>query len=101
MPLVLTVTQETNTPRRPTLMDAVKAKKKPVNVWQPAELGLAAEALEAHGGVTRIAQEGIVVKRKERRLQGNDMTALANQLLDALLAEQTVTGRSAWLSRAM
>lgn len=93
LPLVLTVTQETNTPRRPTLMDAVKAKKKPVNVWQPAELGLAAEALEAHGGVTRIAQEGIVVKRKERRLQGNDMTALANQLLDALLAEQTVTGQ--------
>ena len=44
LPLVLTVTQETNTPRRPTLMDALKAKKKPVIVWQPtADLGLAAE----------------------------------------------------------
>ena len=42
LPLVLTVTQETNTPRRPTLMDALKAKKKPVVVWQPAaDLGLA------------------------------------------------------------
>jgi electron transfer flavoprotein beta subunit len=94
LPLVLTVTQETNTPRRPTLMDAVKAKKKPVSVWQPAaDLELSPEALQAHGGVVRVAQEGIVIKRKERRLQGGDMTALANQLLDALLAEQTVTGQ--------
>ena len=91
LPLVLTVTQETNTPRRPTLMDAMKAKKKPVNVWQPAaDLGLDPASLRAHGGVTRVAQEGIVVKRKELRLQGGDMTALANRLLDALVAEQVV-----------
>lgn len=91
LPLVLTVTQETNTPRRPTLMDAVKAKKKPVVIWQPtADLGLSAAALLEHGGVTRIAQEGIVIKRKEQLLRGADMNALANQLLDALLAEQVV-----------
>lgn len=91
LPLVLTVTQETNTPRRPTLMDAVKAKKKPVVVWQPAgDLGLSAEALQAHGGVTRTSQEGIVIKRKEQVLKGDDMAALANKLLDALLAEHVV-----------
>jgi electron transfer flavoprotein beta subunit len=91
LPLVLTVTQETNTPRRPTLMDAVKAKKKPVVVWQPeADLGLSAATLQAQGGVTRIAQEGVVIARKERLLKGDDMKALANQLLDALLAEHVV-----------
>lgn len=91
LPLVVTVTQETNTPRRPTLMDAMKAKKKTVNIWQPAgDLGLDPAALQAHGGVTRVAQEGIVVKRKELRLQGGDMAALANRLLDALVAEQVV-----------
>lgn len=91
LPLVVTVTQETNTPRRPTLMDAMKAKKKTVTIWQPAaDLGLDPAALQAHGGVTRLAQEGIVVKRKELRLQGSDMQALANRLLDALVAEQVV-----------
>ena len=92
LPLVLTVTQETNTPRRPTLMDALKAKKKPVAVWQvAADLGLTPEQLQARAGVTRTAQEGIVIKRKQQMFQGEDMAALANQLLDALVAERVVT----------
>lgn len=91
LPLVLTVTQETNTPRRPTLMDALKAKKKPVVVWQPgADLNVTPEALQARAGVTRVAQEGIVVKRKQQLFQGEDMAALANQVLDALVAERVV-----------
>ena len=91
LPLVLTVTQETNTPRRSTLMDAVKAKKKPVTIWQPAaELNLTAEMLLARVGAKRTAQEGIVVRRKQQLLQGEDMTALANQLLDALVAERVL-----------
>jgi electron transfer flavoprotein beta subunit len=91
LPLVLTVTQETNTPRRPTLMDALKAKKKPVAVWQPeADLNLTPEQLQTRAGVTRTAQTGIVVKRKQQMFQGEDMAALANQLLDALVAERVV-----------
>lgn len=91
LPLVLTVTQETNTPRRPTLMDALKAKKKPVTIWQPAaDLGLTAEVLSAQAGVTRTAQEGIVIRRKQQMFQGEDMATLANQLLDALVAERVV-----------
>jgi len=91
LPLVLTVTQETNTPRRSTLMDAVKAKKKPVTIWQPAaELNLTAEALLARVGTKRTAQEGIVVRRKQQLFQGEDMANLANQLLDALVAERVL-----------
>lgn len=93
LPLVLTVTQETNTPRRPTLMDALKAKKKPVNVWNVADLGLTPEQLQARASVIRTGQEGIVVVRKQKLLQGEDMAALANQLLDALAAERVVAER--------
>lgn len=91
LPAVLTVTQETNTPRRPTLMDAVKAKKKPLNVWQPAgDLGLSVEALEARALVQRVAQSGVVVRRKQVMLSNGDVTAMANQLIDALVAEQVI-----------
>jgi electron transfer flavoprotein beta subunit len=91
LPAVLTVTQETNTPRRPTLMDAVKAKKKPVTVWQPADdLGLSPQTLEARALVQRVAQEGIIVRRKQKMLSNGDVTAMANQLIDALVAEQVI-----------
>lgn len=91
LPLVLTVTQETNTPRRPTLMDALKAKKKPVTIWQPAaDLALSPEPLQARTGYTQTAQTGIVVRRKQQMFQGEDMAALANQLLDALIADRVL-----------
>lgn len=91
LPAVMTVTQETNTPRRPTLMDAVKAKKKPVNIWQPAtDLDLTNGSIEARVSVHRIDQAGIVVQRKQKMLADGDMTTVANQLIDALVAEQLV-----------
>lgn len=91
LPAVLTVTQETNTPRKPTLMDAVKAKKKPVNIWQPAEdLGLSNEAIEKRAKVRLVHQEGIVVQRKQQMFANGDAAATANQLIDALVADHVV-----------
>jgi electron transfer flavoprotein alpha/beta subunit len=87
---VMTVTQETNTPRRPTLMDAVKAKKKPVIIWQPADLGLADGAIAGRVHVRLIDQTGIVVRRKQQMFAGGDMTAVANQVIDALVADHVV-----------
>lgn len=91
LPLVLTVTQETNTPRRPTLMDALKAKKKTVTIWQPAaDLDLSPESLQTRTGYTQTAQTGIVVRRKQQMFKGEDMAALANQLLDTLVTERVL-----------
>ena len=91
LPAVLTVTQETNTPRRPTLMDALKAKKKPVAIWQPEEdLGLSAESMQVRALVECLHQEGIVVQRKQKLFSDGDMATVANQLIDALLAEGVV-----------
>lgn len=91
LPLVLTVTQETNTPRRPTLMDALKAKKKPVTIWHPLDdLGLGAEQVSGRAQVERLDQKGIVVRRKQKVFNDSDLTATANQLIDALIAEGVV-----------
>ena len=41
LPALVSVAEEAFPPRRTTLMDAIKAKKKPVNIWQvEADLGL-------------------------------------------------------------
>lgn len=93
LPAVMTVTQETNTPRRPTLMDAVKAKKKPVNIVQPVDLGLTNGAIAGLAMVRRIDQEGIVVQRKQHMFADGDLAVVANQIIDALVTEQIVKGR--------
>lgn len=91
LPVVMTVTQETNTPRRPTLMDAVKAKKKPLNIWQPSEdLGLSEQAIGSRVKVQRVNQEGIVVKRKQHMFSNGDVKATANQLIDVLIADHVL-----------
>lgn len=71
LPALLTVTQETNTPRRPTLMDLLKVRKKPIMEWQLEEdLGLSAQGLRDASALQLLDTEGIVVERKQVLLKG-------------------------------
>lgn len=88
LPAVVSVVEELNAPRRPTLMQALKAKQKPVHHWQLAEdLSLSPEELAADKKLERIERTGVVVNRKRQILAGDDLSALANQLLDILEEE--------------
>jgi electron transfer flavoprotein alpha/beta subunit len=92
LPVVISVTEETNTPRRPTLMDALKAKKKPVNLWQvDGELALSKDTLEQRIALEKVGTEGIVIHRKQELLKGGSSAELANQLIDLLLQENVIT----------
>ncbi len=96
LPALISVTEETNTPRRPTLMDALKAKKKPVHLWQvDSDLGLSKEELSHQILLEKVETRGVVIHRKQELLQGKDPAAVANQLLDRLLAETVLTEGSA------
>jgi electron transfer flavoprotein alpha/beta subunit len=92
MPAVISVAEEAFTPRRTTLMDALKAKKKPVNTWSLTDLGLSQADLEAASGFSQASQTGVVVHRKGQVLKGADMNALADRLIDALVQENVLTG---------
>lgn len=88
LPAVVSVVEELNAPRRPTLMQALKAKQKPVHHWQLAEdLSLAPEELAADKKLERVARTGVVVHRKRQVLAGDDMVALARQLIESLEEE--------------
>lgn len=93
LPALITVTQETNTPRRPTLMEAMQAKKKPVHLWDVAEdVGLTRDDLESRAYLERTDSKGIVIHRKRVKMEGSDKRALANQLVDRLIREGVLEG---------
>lgn len=93
LPVLVTVTQETNTPRRPTLMEAMQAKKKPVHLWDVEEdLGLTRADLQSRATLERTGTKGIVIHRKRVKLEDKDQQALANQLVDKLIEEGVLEG---------
>ena len=95
LPAIASVAEEAFPPRRTTLMDAIKAKKKPVNIWQmEADLGLTSAKLEQYNSFASSSQIGVVVHRKQNIYKGKPVVELADQLIDALLEENVVKGNA-------
>lgn len=92
LPAVVTIAEEAYPPRRTTLMDALKAKKKPVNVISIGDLGLDQAALEEKSQIKLAEQQGIVVHRKQQIIKGASMQEAADKLIDILLQENVLKG---------
>jgi electron transfer flavoprotein alpha/beta subunit len=92
-PALISIAEESFPPRRTTLMDALKAKKKPVNLWNLQEhLGIAVEEAGQAGELGILSQEGIVVHRKRQMVSGQSPAEAADHLIDALLQENILKG---------
>lgn len=88
LPCIVSVAEEAFPPRRTTLMDAIKAKKKPVAVWTAQDIPEVEQARgEAQTGSRCVGQKGIVVQRKQQILKGQSMAEMADQLIDSLIRE--------------
>jgi electron transfer flavoprotein beta subunit len=93
LPALISVAEEAFPPRRTTLMDAIKAKKKPVATWQvEADLGLSPAQLSDLSCFASSSQMGVVVHRKQNIFKGKSPVEMADQLIDALLQENVLTG---------
>jgi electron transfer flavoprotein beta subunit len=92
LPAVVTIAEEAYPPRRTTLMDALKAKKKPVNVLSVGDLGLDQAELEQKSQVILAEQQGIVVHRKQQIVKGASMQEMADKLIDILVQENVLKG---------
>lgn len=93
LPVLISVMEESNTPRRPTLLEAMKAKKKPVHLWNvEADLGLSADELQKKAALEIVQSEGVVVHRKQKLLQGDDLAALSNELVNLLMVDHVIEG---------
>lgn len=83
-PLVVTVVSEINEPRIPSLMNIMKAGKKPVMEWGLDDLGLASDDLAAQKQIlSNLAEEQ---DRKNIILEG-DIVDQAGELINALTKE--------------
>jgi electron transfer flavoprotein beta subunit len=92
LPAVVSVAEEAFSPRRTTLMDAIKAKKKPVNLWALSDVDLSQTELESLSVFEQASQTGVVVHRKQQVLKSQDMVELADRLIDALVQENVLKG---------
>jgi len=93
LPALISVAEEAFPPRRTTLMDAIKAKKKAVTIWQVQDdLGLAPAELEGMSYFSSTSKIGVVVHRKQNIFKGKTCVEMADQLIDALLQENVLKG---------
>ncbi|MEM2394087.1 MAG: electron transfer flavoprotein subunit beta/FixA family protein [Candidatus Bathyarchaeia archaeon] len=91
MPALLTVTKEINEPRVPTLMDVLKASKKPIITWTLSDLGIPSEKVGALA-VQVLEVSAPKVERRKIRIQGETPKEIAEKLVKALIQDGVIGG---------
>jgi electron transfer flavoprotein beta subunit len=92
MPAVVSVVREINEPRIPSLMNIMKAKKKPTEEWDASALGLSAEELRAGSSVEVLKVEAPKVERKRVVIEAETVEEAAAKLAEAIVAERVLEG---------
>jgi electron transfer flavoprotein alpha/beta subunit len=87
MPAIVSVVREVNEPRIPSLMNIMKAKRKPTEEWEAASLGLAAEEIKAASSVEILEVTAPLVERKRIVIEAETVEDAAAKLAEAIIAE--------------
>ena len=87
LPAVITVLREINEPRIPSLMNIMKAKKKPQTVWTLNDLGLSVEDVKAMSYVQILEVTAPKMTRKQIRIEADTIEEAAEKLAEAIRAE--------------
>jgi electron transfer flavoprotein alpha/beta subunit len=88
LPAIVSVAEEAFVPRRVTLLQAMKAQKKPLNAWTLEEdLDLSKQTLDGLASSTLVSEAGVVVDRKRQIIQDSDLAGVADRFIDALVAD--------------
>lgn len=85
LPAVVTVAEEAFMARSVTLLQAMKAQKKPAQAWALGDLGLDRAELEQGFSYVSLGETGVIVSRRQKVLRGSDMGDLADELIDDLV----------------
>ncbi len=90
LPALVTVTREVNVPRIPTIMDIMKASKKPITQWSLSDLGISPEELKPAVAVEKL--QAPKIERKGVILEGLKPEEAAEAIVEALLKEGILRG---------
>ncbi len=92
LPAVVSVVREINEPRIPSLMNIMKAKRKPTEEWDATALGLSAEEVREQSSVEILKLEAPLVERKRVVIKAATVDEAAEKLAEAILAEGLLGG---------
>jgi electron transfer flavoprotein beta subunit len=92
LPVVVSVVREINEPRIPSLMNIMRAKRKPTEEWDAAALGLSAEEVRAVSSVEVLDVVAPLVERKRVVVEAETVEEAAGRLAEAILAEGVLEG---------
>ena len=92
LPSVVSVVREINEPRIPSLMNIMKAKRKPTVEWDAAALDLSSEEIKAASAVKVLEVEAPLVERKRIIIKAETIEEAAKKLAEAILAEGILEG---------
>ncbi len=87
LPVVVSATSELNTPRLPPLTAILKASKKPIKTFTPADLGLAADQVGAKAAVVQTLSNLAPEQERKQVLFEGDADKAVDELLKALQKE--------------
>lgn len=87
LPAIVSVVREINEPRIPSLMNIMKAKRKPTVEWDAAALGLSIDEVKQSSSVEILKVEAPLVERKRIIIKAESVEEAAEKLAEAILAE--------------
>jgi len=87
LPAVVTVVREINEPRIPSLMNIMKAKRKPQTIWSLSDLGLSLAEVKAQSFVKIKDVTAPLVSRKQVKIEADTIEEAAAKLAAAIREE--------------
>jgi electron transfer flavoprotein alpha/beta subunit len=84
LPVVVSATSELNTPRLPPLTAILKAAKKPITTWTPADLGLTPAHIGVHAATTKILSNLAPAQARKQVLFEGEPDKIVDELVKAL-----------------
>jgi electron transfer flavoprotein beta subunit len=92
LPAVVSVVREINESRIPSLMNIMRARRKPTVEWDSAALGLSVNEIRAWSSIEIIEVKAPLVERKNIVIEGESVEDVADRLAEAILAEGVLEG---------
>jgi electron transfer flavoprotein beta subunit len=87
LPAIVSVVREVNEPRIPSLMNIMKAKRKPTEEWGASSLGLAVDEIVAASSVEVLDVTAPLVERKRIVIEAETLENVAVKLAEAIIME--------------
>jgi electron transfer flavoprotein beta subunit len=94
LPAVISIAEGAYQARSVTLLQTMRAQKQPLARWEiEQDLGFGKADLADAAGCELVSEDGLIVERKRKMLQGRTLEELADLLIDALVSEDVLATR--------